>query len=103
MYGEYVSLQPDFKCEIWVGYEHPYQTVQIRTQYQSVKGSDLSFFMTIRTLIQNANIKFRRLIFMKTELNNIGTWGTLHYDFLYRNQRSVINTTPNFLFHGLIL
>lgn len=40
---------------------------------------------------------------MKTELNNIGTWGTLHYDFLYRNQRSVINTTPNFLFHGLIL
>ena len=29
---------------------------------------------------------------MKTELNNIGTWGRLHYDFLYRNQRSVINT-----------
>ena len=28
---------------------------------------------------------------MKTELNNIGTQGTLHYDFLYRNQRSVIN------------
>lgn len=28
---------------------------------------------------------------MKTELNNIGTWGRLHYDFLYRNQRSVIN------------
>ena len=26
---------------------------------------------------------------MKTELNNIGTWGRLHYDFLYRNQRSV--------------
>ncbi len=29
---------------------------------------------------------------MKTELNNIGTWGRLHYDFLYRNQRSVINS-----------
>ena len=28
---------------------------------------------------------------MKTEFNNIGTWGRLHYDFLYRNQRSVIN------------
>ena len=28
---------------------------------------------------------------MKTEHNNIGTWGRLHYDFLYRNQRSVIN------------
>ena len=28
---------------------------------------------------------------MKTEINNIGTWGRLHYDFLYRNQRSVIN------------
>ena len=28
---------------------------------------------------------------MKTELNNIRTWGRLHYDFLYRNQRSVIN------------
>lgn len=28
---------------------------------------------------------------MKTELNNIGTWGRLHYDFLYRNQMSVIN------------
>ena len=24
-------------------------------------------------------------------LKNIGTWGRLHYDFLYRNQRSVIN------------
>lgn len=28
---------------------------------------------------------------MKTELKNIGSWGRLHYDFLYRNQRSVIN------------
>ena len=28
---------------------------------------------------------------MKTELNNIGTWGRLHYDFLYRNQRSGIH------------
>ena len=28
---------------------------------------------------------------MKTELNNISTWGRLHYDFHYRNQRSVIN------------
>ena len=28
---------------------------------------------------------------MRTELKNIGTWGRLHYDFLYRNQRSVIN------------
>ena len=28
---------------------------------------------------------------MKTELNNIGTWGRLHYDFLYCNQRAVIN------------
>ena len=28
---------------------------------------------------------------METELKNIGTWGRLHYDFLYRNQRSVIN------------
>ena len=41
--------------------------------------------------MQNTKIKFRRLIFMKTELKNIGTWGRLHYDFLYRNQRSVIN------------
>lgn len=70
---------------------YPHQTVQIRTQYQSVKGSDLSFFTTIRTLMQNTSIKFRRLIFIKTELNNIGTWGRLHYDFLYRNNRTVIN------------
>ena len=28
---------------------------------------------------------------MKTELKNIGAWGRLHYDFLYRNQRSIIN------------
>ena len=28
---------------------------------------------------------------MKTELENTGAWGRLHYDFLYRNQRSVIN------------
>ena len=28
---------------------------------------------------------------MKTELNNIGTWGRLLYDFLYRNQRAVIH------------
>ena len=28
---------------------------------------------------------------MKTELENIGAWGRMHYDFLYRNQRSVIN------------
>ena len=28
---------------------------------------------------------------MKTKLYNIGAWGKLHYDFLYRNQRSVIN------------
>ena len=28
---------------------------------------------------------------MNTEFKNIGTWGRLHYDFLYRNQRSVIN------------
>ena len=28
---------------------------------------------------------------MKTELKNIGAWGRLHYDFLYRNHRSVIN------------
>lgn len=28
---------------------------------------------------------------MKTELNNIGTLGRLHYDFLYRNNRTVIN------------
>ena len=26
---------------------YPHQTVQIRTQYQSVKGSDLSFFMAL--------------------------------------------------------
>ena len=41
--------------------------------------------------MQNTSIKFRRLIFIKTELNNIGTWGRLHYDFLYRNNRTVIN------------
>lgn len=29
---------------------------------------------------------------MKTELKNIGAWGRLHYDFLYRNNRTVINT-----------
>ena len=29
---------------------------------------------------------------MKTELKNIGTWGRLHYDYLYRNKRTVINT-----------
>lgn len=28
---------------------------------------------------------------MKTELKNIGTWGRLHYDYLYRTQRTVIN------------
>ena len=28
---------------------------------------------------------------MKTELKNIGAWGRMHYDFLYRNQRSIIN------------
>ena len=28
---------------------------------------------------------------MKTELKNIGAWGRLHYDFLYRNNRMVIN------------
>lgn len=28
---------------------------------------------------------------MKTELKNTGAWGRLHYDFLYRNHRSVIN------------
>ena len=28
---------------------------------------------------------------MKTELKNIGTWGRMHYDFLYRNNRTVIN------------
>lgn len=28
---------------------------------------------------------------MKTELKNIGSWGRLHYDFLYRNNRTVIN------------
>ena len=28
---------------------------------------------------------------MKTELKNIGSWGRLHYDFLYRNNRTDIN------------
>lgn len=28
---------------------------------------------------------------MKTELKNISAWGRLHYDFLYRNNRTVIN------------
>ena len=28
---------------------------------------------------------------MKTELKNIGSWDRLHYDFLYRNNRTVIN------------
>ena len=28
---------------------------------------------------------------MKTELENIGAWGRIHYDFLYRNNRTVIN------------
>ena len=28
---------------------------------------------------------------MKTELENIGAWGIMHYDFLYRNNRTVIN------------
>ena len=28
---------------------------------------------------------------MKTELKNIGAWGRLHYDFLYRSNRTVIN------------
>lgn len=28
---------------------------------------------------------------MKTELKNIGVWGRMHYDFLYRNNRTVIN------------
>lgn len=28
---------------------------------------------------------------MKTELKSIGAWGRLHYDFIYRNHRSVIN------------
>ena len=71
--------------------EHPHHTVQIRTQYQSVKGLELSFIMTIRALMQNTKTKFRRLLLKKTELKNIGTWGKLYYNFLYRNQRSVIN------------
>lgn len=28
---------------------------------------------------------------MKTELKNIGALGRMHYDFLYRNNRTVIN------------
>lgn len=28
---------------------------------------------------------------MKTELKNIRAWGRLHYDFLYRSNRTVIN------------
>lgn len=28
---------------------------------------------------------------MKTELKNIGAWGRMHYDFLCRNNRTVIN------------
>ena len=28
---------------------------------------------------------------MKTELKSIGAWGRLHYDFLCRNNRTVIN------------
>lgn len=28
---------------------------------------------------------------MKTELKSIGSWGRMHYDFLYRNNRTVIN------------
>ena len=36
---------------------YPHQTVQIRTLSQSVKGSDLLFLQTIRTLIQNVKIK----------------------------------------------
>ena len=28
---------------------------------------------------------------MKTELENIGAWGRMHYDFLDRNKRTVIN------------
>ena len=28
---------------------------------------------------------------MKTELKSIGAWGRMHYDFLYRNNRTVIN------------
>lgn len=28
---------------------------------------------------------------MKTELENIGAWGGMHYDFFYRNNRTVIN------------
>ncbi|WP_294657670.1 TnpV protein [uncultured Ruminococcus sp.] len=28
---------------------------------------------------------------MKTELKIIGSWGRLHYDFLYRNNRTDIN------------
>lgn len=28
---------------------------------------------------------------MKAELKNIGAWGRMHYDFLYRNNRTVIN------------
>ena len=28
---------------------------------------------------------------MKTELKSIGAWGRMHYDFLYRSNRTVIN------------
>lgn len=28
---------------------------------------------------------------MKTELKIIGAWGRMHYDFLYRNNRTDIN------------
>ena len=31
------------------------------------------------------------VIIMKKELKNIGAWGRMHYDFLYRNNRTVIN------------
>lgn len=28
---------------------------------------------------------------MKTELENIGAWGGMHYDFFYRSNRTVTN------------
>ena len=38
---------------------------------------------------------------MKTELKNIGAWGRLHYDFLYRSNRTVTNVMrPNGTLNG---
>ena len=59
-----LNLSQSFNHAIWrrflivlilTRYEHPHQTVKIRTLYQSVKGSDFYYILIIQILIVNLN------------------------------------------------